>query len=314
MPERKAPKDWRKRYRDINRLSKKSMTQEDFDDKVKEMETFSKNYKERINYGKEYRYVGDPDSHRAGTSATIGDPNIDQYDDMLSKAKRKGSDDDYLDRYDFQRKSNPGKYANIMYNLAKAGEPVKDPLQQKLKLSRQEAIDVSSINKRDAIERRNASRMQGKGLSAAQASAHTSKINRQLSKEQEKYNFDQYQENKRVEAFNKSQLDKEIMFAKQSEARAREDYDLAEEAKNKALSDAIHETTDRASIDEQAQYMYGKDRAQWELDKDIYKSMRTPEFSSDDKKYGIKYNKMSHGARFGSGKYKMYPDGTIELK
>lgn len=66
-----------------------------------------------------------------------------------------------------------------------------------------------------------------------------------------------------------------------------------------------------------------KKKRQWEIDKARYRNLKSSEFELD-KEDLFKVNfidedsegpsKKRKGARFAKGKYKMYPDGTIEVE
>jgi len=217
-----------------------------------------------------------------------------------------------LDDYDFNRKTNPGKYSNILYNLARGSEEVDKPLQQSIQLTDREATDVSTMSKKDAAKTARAQQLQGYGMTAAQSASYKSRVARQQSESNEKANFAQYQENKRVEELNAQSRDKETLFAKQSELRASDDFDIATSKKKLHTAQAMKELADESAIEEQASMMYGKDLAQWELDKERYRNLETSEFKTTESvgKVAVKRK----GANFKNNKFKMYPDGTIDLR
>lgn len=234
------------------------------------------------------------------------------YDSSMNKPKEGDAPDDYMDQYDFNRKFNPAKYSNILYNLAKGNEEVEKPVQKSLKLSRREATDVSTISKKDAVKVANASRLQGKGMTAAQAQAYNARVARAQNEANEKANFAQYQENRRIEEQNKALLDEEIKFNLAQEIKAADDYSQNVAMRDAYIGTAMRELANQGDVDEQAAYMFGKDSAQWQLDKDRYKSMETSEFKTKNDGYGVTTKVSRKGTNFAAGTYRMYPDGTVE--
>jgi len=233
---------------------------------------------------------------------------------------------DRLDDFDPTRSFNPGKYSNILYNLARGNEKVDKTSPAIFKSEKYKATDVSSMDIKAASEIANAQRLQGKGKTAAQSQAYNARVARNKMANIEKANFNQSQENSRVSTLNTQLANSDAKVNYTASEQAKLDYKQDIGKKNKFISEAMGESAERAMLDEQASGMFNKEQRQWEIDKARYRNLKSSEFELDKEDLfkvnfideenegdGKKPNEKRKGARFSKGKYKMYPDGTIEV-